>query len=110
MRAGDLIEIDFGTPRGSEPAFVRAAVVVSADLVLEARPRTLHVVPVTSNLDRQWATDVSVAGPTVDSVAQVHLLTVVAAEALTGESYGNVGAVALAQIRELIVDLLDLAV
>ncbi len=47
-RAGDLAEVDSGTPLGSEPAYVRPAVVVSADVVLEAGPRTSHVVPVTS--------------------------------------------------------------
>lgn len=110
VRAGDLVEIDFGTPLGSEPAFQRPAVVVSADVILDAQPRTFHVVPVTSNIDRRWATDVPVAGPTLDSVAQVHLLTVVPVEARTGVEYGNVGSVALGQIRELVVDLLDLAV
>lgn len=110
MRAGDLVEIDFGSPLGSEPAFVRPAVVVSADVVLEAEPRTFHVVPVTSNVDRRWMTDVPIVGPARDSVAQVHLLTVVAVEALTGAEYGHVGSIAMAQIRELVVDLLDLAV
>lgn len=110
MRAGDLVEIDFGTPLGSEPAYIRPAVVVSADVVLEAEPRTFHVVPVTSHLSRAWLTDVPVPGPTGDSAAQVHLLTVVAVEALTGVEYGNVGSLALAQIRELVVDMLDLAV
>ncbi|CAN5760898.1 hypothetical protein BH18ACT2_BH18ACT2_08700 [soil metagenome] len=43
-------------------------------------------------------------------MAQVHPLTVVAIEALTSVEYGNVGSVAMAQIRELVVDLLDLAV
>ena len=110
VRAGDLVEIDFGTPLGSEPAFRRPAVVVSADVVLEAEPRTFHVVPVTSNVSRRWLTDVPLADPTLESAAQVHLLTVVAVEALTGVEYGNVGSLALAQIRELVVDLLDLAV
>jgi mRNA interferase MazF len=110
VRAGDIVEIDFGTPRGSEPAFRRPAVVVSADVVLEAGPRTFHVVPVTSNVSRRRLTVVPVLGPTVDSAGRVHLLTVVAVEALTSVEYGNVGPLALTQIRELIVDLLDLPV
>ncbi len=44
-------------------------------------------------------TDVPVAGASSDGVAQVHLLTVVAIEALTSVEYGNVGSVAMAQIR-----------
>jgi mRNA interferase MazF len=110
VRAGDIVEIEFGTPRGSEPAFRRPAVVVSADVVLEAGPRTFHVVPVTSNVSRRRLTVVPVLGPTVDSAGRVHLLTVVAVEALTSVEYGNVGPLALTQIRELIVDLLDLPV
>lgn len=110
MQPGDLVEVDFGVPLGSEPGFVRPAVVVTAGLVLEARPRTFHVVPVTSSVDRQWPTDVPVSGPTLDSVAQVHLLIVVPVEALTGTTYGNVGAIALAQVRDVVIDMLDLAV
>jgi len=54
--------------------------------------------------------DVPVPGPTADGAAQVHLLTVVAVEGLSGVEYGNVGSLALAQIRELVVEMLDLAV
>ena len=108
VQPGDLVEVDFGVPLGSEPGFVRPAVVVTAALVLEAQPRTFHVVPVTSNVDRQWPTDVPLSGPTADSVAQVHLLVVVPVEALTGTTSGNVGAIALTQIREVVIDMLDL--
>jgi hypothetical protein len=33
----------------------------------------------------------------------------VAVEALTGTTYGNVGALALARIRDVVIDMLDLA-
>ena len=47
MRAGDIVHCDFGTPARGEPGFVRPAVVVTSDDVLEFRTtrdrgRTLH--------------------------------------------------------------------
>lgn len=112
MRAGDLVRVDFGIPIGSGPGFVRPAIVVTADLILAGRPRTMHVVPVTSNVVRRLPTeiDVKAASLTVPSVAQCHLCTVVSAEHLVEGSIGdNVGAVTLAQIRSVLADLFDIA-
>jgi mRNA interferase MazF len=110
VRAGDLVRVDFGVPVGSEPGFARPAVVVTADLVLEARPRTVHVVPVTSNVARGLPTEVPVAAPGLDrpSSAQCHLCTVVSVERIVGDLHGNVGTVSLAQVRSVLADLLDL--
>jgi len=110
MKAGDLIRVDFGVPAGSEAGFVRPAVAVTAEAVLAHRPRTLHVVPVTSNVRRALPTDVSVsgAGLAVASVAQCHLCTVVSVERIVDGALGNIGALALAQIRSVIADLLDI--
>lgn len=47
MQLGDVVHVDFGVPAGSEPGFVRPAIVVTADPILQARPRTIQVVPVT---------------------------------------------------------------
>lgn len=111
MQAGDVITIDFGTPAGSGPGFERPAVIVTADLIVRRRPRTFHVVPVTSNLQRAMATDVPVDadGLGQNSVAQCHLLTVAETERVADDGgRGNVGPVALAQLRSVIADLLDL--
>jgi mRNA interferase MazF len=110
MRAGDVLIADFGVPLGSEPGFRRPVVLVSADVVLEFAPRTIHVVPCTSRVDRDWLTDVPVDadGLQKQSVAQCHLLTVVPVEAVGAAPRGNVGPVALAQIRSVIADLLDI--
>jgi len=110
MKAGDLIRVDFGIPRGSEPGFVRPAVVVTASLVLEERPRTLHVVPVTSNTERNLPTDVPVEAPPLDrsSVAQCHLCSVISTDRIDEALEANVGSLALAQIRTVLGDLLDL--
>ncbi|MCC6224830.1 MAG: type II toxin-antitoxin system PemK/MazF family toxin [Microthrixaceae bacterium] len=111
MRAGDVVQIDFGVPIGSEPGFARPAVVVTADAVLAAGARTFHVVPVTSNVERRLPFEVEVdsVGLTSTSVAQAHLCTVVSRERVVLDQLGNVGSMALAQIRLLLADLLDIA-
>ena len=111
MQAGDLITVDFGIPAGSGPGFLRPAVVVTADLIVQQMPRTFHVVPVTSNVQRALSTDVPVDGDGLDqhSVGQCHLLTVVEVERVVdGGTLGNVGPVTLARLRAVIADLLDL--
>jgi mRNA interferase MazF len=110
LRAGDIVWVDFGVPLGSEPGLLRPAVVLTADLVLADGPRTLHVVPVTSNTRRDLPTEVlldEVELPSPSS-AQCHLLTVVDRQRLTGRTAGEVGAASLSQIRSLVTDLLDL--
>lgn len=110
MHAGEIVEVDFGVPAGSEPGFIRPAVVVSAELILRSRPRTLHVVPVTSNIARSLPTEVPVRAAGLDrpSVAQCHLCTVVSTERIVATDAGNIGAAALAQVRSLLADLLDI--
>ena len=111
MRAGDIVTVDFGIPAGSGPGFERPAIVVTADLIVARMPRTFHVVPVTSNVQRAMATDVPVDGIGLDknSVGQCHLLTVAELERVKADGgRGNVGPVTLAQLRSVIADLLDL--
>lgn len=45
---GDVVWVDFGVPRGSEPARIRPAVVME-DWLLASDVATVLVVPVTSN-------------------------------------------------------------
>ncbi|WP_233198502.1 MULTISPECIES: type II toxin-antitoxin system PemK/MazF family toxin [unclassified Cryobacterium] len=47
---GDIVWVDFGSPRGSEPAKVRPAVVVQEDWLLATNVATVQVVPLTSHL------------------------------------------------------------
>jgi len=111
MRAGDVVTVDFGMPAGSGPGFEHPAIVVTADLIVTRRPRTFHVVPVTSNVQRAMATDVPVDadGLTKNSVAQCHLLTVTEIERVKDDGgRGHVGPAVLAQLRSVIADLLDL--
>jgi mRNA-degrading endonuclease toxin of MazEF toxin-antitoxin module len=110
MRAGDVFRVDFGVPLGGEPGFARPAVVVTAQLVLAARPRTLHVVPLTGNTTRSLPTEVTVSAAGLDrpSAAQCHLCTVVSAQRIdTDAPLGNIGAAALAEVRAILGELLD---
>ncbi|WP_024356723.1 type II toxin-antitoxin system PemK/MazF family toxin [Leucobacter chironomi] len=49
MRRGDITWVDFGVPRGSEPAKVRPAVVMQENWLLDTAISTVLVVPLTSN-------------------------------------------------------------
>ena len=84
--------------------------VVTADLVLQAGPRTIHLVPITSNTLRSLPTEIVVSATGLDhpSAAQCHLCSVVSTARLTEEHVGNVGAAALAEIRSILGDLLDI--
>ena len=104
MRAGDIVRCDFGTPARGEPGFVRPAIVVTSDDVLEFRQHTVVVVPCTTN-GRGWLSEVDVAG---FGVAQTHLPTTISVDRIVEATDANVGPVMLQQIRELIADLLGI--
>jgi mRNA interferase MazF len=113
VRAGDVVWVDFGVPEGSEPGFRRPAIVVTADNVLVSSPRTLRVVPLTSNVDRRLPSEVRL--PPIDglgraSAAHVHNTTLVSRgriDAVSGP-ITNVGPAVLAQLRSVLADLLDI--
>jgi mRNA-degrading endonuclease toxin of MazEF toxin-antitoxin module len=104
MRAGDIVRCDFGTPARGEPGFIRPAIVVTSDDVLEFRQHAIVVVPCTTN-SRGWLSEVDV---TSFGVAQTHLPTTISVDRIVDSTDVNVGPVRLRQIRELIADLLGL--
>jgi mRNA interferase MazF len=110
MRAGDVLIVDFGAPIGSQPGLRRPAIVLTADAVLDYQPNTIHVVPVTSNVERSWDSDVRVEAAGLDgpSVAQCHLLGVISVERVADRDGGNVGPATLFALREMVADLLDI--
>lgn len=55
IRQGDVFWIDFGDPRGSEPAYRHPHVVVQNDLFNHSRINTVVVCALTSNLKRAGA-------------------------------------------------------
>ena len=104
MRAGDVVRCDFGTPARGEPGFVRPAIVVTSDDVLDFRQHAIVVVPCTTTR-RGWLSEVDIAG---FGVAQAHLPTTISVDRVIETTDTNIGPVALQQIRELIADLLGL--
>jgi mRNA-degrading endonuclease toxin of MazEF toxin-antitoxin module len=104
MRAGDVVRVDLGTPARGEPGFVRLAIVVTSDDVLEFRQTAVVVVPCTTTR-RGWLTEVEIADV---GVAQAHLPTTISVDRIIDADVTNIGSVALRQIRELIADLLEL--
>ena len=104
MRAGDLVLCDFGVPARGEPGFVRPAVIITSDDVLEYRQHAVVVVPCITT-QRGWMTDVSLDGV---GVAQAHLPTTISVDRIVDSDGRKIGPVALAQIRQVVADLLDL--
>jgi mRNA-degrading endonuclease toxin of MazEF toxin-antitoxin module len=104
MRAGDVVEVDFGTPARGEPGCIRPAVIVTSDDVLEFRQAAILVVPCTTTR-RGWITEVDLDN---FGVVQAHLPTSISVDRIVKSTEGNVGPVVLRQIRELIADLLEI--
>ena len=104
MRAGDVVRCDLGTPARGEPGFVRPAIVVTSDDVLEFRQHAIVVVPCTTTR-RGWLSEVDIAG---FGIAQAHLPTTVSVDRIVETTGTNIGPVSLQQVRELIADLLEL--
>ncbi|HEU5149056.1 MAG TPA: type II toxin-antitoxin system PemK/MazF family toxin [Iamia sp.] len=87
------------------------ALIVTAQSVLEGAGSEVHVVPLTSRI-RDYESEVVVEadaqnGLDNDSAAQCQHLRSVSRERIVA-SRGHIGAEVLAQVREVIADLLDL--
>lgn len=100
---GDVVWVDFGSPRGSEPAKVRPAVVMQEDWLLATDISTVLVVPLTSNLALEgFPGNVLIAADTSDlerdSVAVVSQLGPVSREFLQPFAVGHLPAYVLTKI------------
>lgn len=104
MRAGDVVRVDFGMPARGEPGYVRPAIVVTSNDVLEFRQAAVVVVPCTTTR-RGWLTEVGIADV---GIAQAHLPTTISVDRIVETDVVNIGSVALRQIRELIAELLEM--
>ncbi len=110
--SGDVVELDLGQPAGREAGFRHPAVVVTAQRILNASPTILQVVPLTSTV-RQFHSEIVIDpdsdnGLTVPSAAQCQHLRAVSPQRIAS-TRGNVGPLALAQIRETIAVIIDIA-
>lgn len=109
--SGDVVTLDLGRPEGRETGFLHPAVIVTAQRILDSGPSILQVVPLTSTL-RGFHSEVvleldSTNGLLQSSAAQCQHVRSVAPTRVV-ETLGNVGPIALSQIRESIAVIIDL--
>ena len=109
--SGDVVDLDLGAPAGREAGFRHAAVLVTAQRILDAQPSVVHVVPLTSTI-RSFHSEVVVEphaanGLDVMSAAQCQHIRAVSPHRVISVR-GNVGATLLTQLRETIAAILDL--
>ena len=102
---GDVVWVDFGSPRGSEPAKRRPAVVVQDDWLLATQIATVLVVPLTSNVAIEAfpgnvLVPVDASGLDKDSVAVVSQVGPVSREFLEPYPVGHVPSYVLSKIAD----------
>jgi mRNA interferase MazF len=102
---GDIVRVDFGTPRGSEAGFIRPAIVVTADAFLRFRPTTVFAVPLTRT-PRSFPSHITIEPDDLNnlsspSCALVEQLRAVAVERCSS-STGNVGPAVAHQILDIL--------
>jgi mRNA interferase MazF len=111
LNSGDVAYVELGPPTEREAGYRHPTVIVTAQAILDASPTVVHVIPVTSTL-RSYATEVELEpepgnGLVVTSAAQCQHVRSVSPARLS-EPIGNVGVVALTQIREMLAVVFDL--
>lgn len=109
--SGDVVEVELGLPQGHEAEFVRPAVIVTAQRILDAGASVLQVVPLTSTF-RGFHSELVIEpdrhnGLPERSGAQCQHIRAVSADRLRATK-GNVGPAVLSQVREMVGLLLDL--
>jgi mRNA interferase MazF len=111
LNSGDIVELDRGVPIGREAGMHRPAVVVTAQRTLDGSPSVVQVVPLTTTI-RGFGSEILVEpdgsnGLYRPTAAQCQQARAVSAGRIE-RVLGNVGAVALAQIRETLGLILDI--
>lgn len=102
---GDVVWVDFGSPRGSEPAKRRPAVVMQEDWLLATQIATVLVVPLTSNVALEAfpgnvLVPVDASGLGKDSVAIVSQVGPVSREFLEPFPVGHVPGYVLSKVAD----------
>jgi mRNA interferase MazF len=105
VNRGAIVEVDFGTPIGSEAGFRRPGVVMIASAFAQFRPSTVFVVPLTTTR-RDFPSHVEIvadrrSGLDVVSYALVEQMRAVSA-ARCGDARGHVSAVEMRQMLEVL--------
>lgn len=111
LTPGDVVELDLGSPAGSEAGLRRPAVVVTAERVLRGGPNVVQVVPLTRTVRESGAEVVIDPDDSnrlkVRSSAQCQHVRSVATTRIHGHM-GNVGPMVLGEVHETLALLLDL--
>jgi mRNA interferase MazF len=111
LTPGDVVELDLGTPSGSEAGLVRPAVVVTAARILRGGPNVVQVVPLTRTLRNSGAELVIEPdyrnGLRAPSAAQCQHVRALATGRISAHT-GNVGPVVLQQVRNILAAIFDL--
>ena len=102
---GDVVWVDFGSPRGSEPAKRRPAVVMQEHWLLASEIATVLVVPLTSNTALEAfpgnvLVPVDASGLGQDSVAVVSQVGPVSREFIEPFPVGHVPSYVLSKIAD----------
>jgi len=110
LTPGDIVELDLGTPAGSEAGLRRPAVVVTAARILRGEPNVVQVVPLTRTI-RDSGSEIVVEpdahnGLSAVSATQCQHIRSVATARVTAR-IGHVGPVALRQIRRTLAIIID---
>ena len=108
--SGDVVDVDLGVLLGSEAGFPRPVVVVTAQLILDQQPTVIQVVPLTSTI-RNFRSEVVIepqqSGLAHISAAQCQHIRAISTARIS-QPRGNVGAVKLRSMREVLALLMDL--
>ena len=102
LTSGDVVDVDFGSPQGRETGFVRPAIVLTAQRLLDRSPSVIQVVPFTATI-RQFETDIVVEpdsdnGLNQRSAAQCAQMRAISAGRVS-KLRGNVGRAVLRRSR-----------
>ena len=111
LTSGDIVDLGLGTPKGREAGRHRPVVVVTAQEIIDESANVVQVVPLTTTI-RGFGSEVEIhAGETngleADSAAQCQHIRSVSVDRVESVR-GNVGAVTLAEIREVLSLILDI--
>lgn len=110
MTPGDIFDVDFGLPTGSEAGFSRPAVLLNAREYLRISPSTVFVVPLTRTF-RPFPSYVEIQpdagnGLSVRSFAAAEQLRSVSVQRCNATG-GNVGALKYRQLAEVVAYLIQ---
>lgn len=111
LTSGDVVDLDLGAPKGREAGLHRPVILVTAQEILDESANVVQVVPLTSTV-RQFGSEVDIPadeknGLDSDSAAQCQHIRSVSVERVESVR-GNVGAMALAEVREVLALILDI--